>query len=82
MRALITPAAALIVAVVAAWLLRWDVTAAASEEEVTGYLLDRWTGEVYVIAHGEAVLHRRVEQSTRPPPAAQGKEKEKEKQKE
>jgi len=51
MRVLI--AALVVVAVEIAWLSRWDIVPASTEDHPVAYQLDRWTGAVYLLGASE-----------------------------
>lgn len=38
-------------ALVAAWMLRWQLVVAPNPDAATAYLLDRWTGSVYLLSN-------------------------------
>jgi hypothetical protein len=38
-----------LVAIEAAWLLRWEVVPAPTEDHPMAYQLDRWTGTIYLL---------------------------------
>lgn len=37
-------------ALIAAWMLRWHVETTSNHESESAYLLDRWTGTVYLLS--------------------------------
>ena len=39
----------IVVVVEIAWLFRWELVPASTEEHATAYQLDRWTGAVYIL---------------------------------
>ena len=46
-------AALVVVAVEIAWLSRWDIVPASTEDHPVAYQLDRWTGAVYLLGASE-----------------------------